>query len=77
MIVLENSNNGKTPVPHGGRKVNDWETLRPYVEKGAPPFKNNISDEKGEGKAIIDPNWGFGYQAELSGNNSTFSPDEE
>ena len=77
MIILKDSNNGKTPVPHGGRKVNDWETLRPYVENGTPPVKENISDEEGGESMKIDPKWGFGYQAELSGNNSTFSPDEE
>ena len=37
----------------------------------------DISDKNSEGKAVIDPNWGFGYQAELSGNNSTFSPEEK
>lgn len=64
----------KTPIPHHGKKVNDWETLRPYVEMSAPPLKDNIS---GENSTKIDPQWGFGYQAELSGNNSTFSPDEK
>ena len=63
------------PVPHNGRKVNDWETLRPYVEMAAPPRGDNISDKAGSEK--IDPKWGFGYQAELSGNNSTFSLDEK
>ena len=63
----------KTPIPHHGRKVNDWETLRPYVEMAAPPLKDNISEGNSQ---KIDPKWGFGYQAELSGNNSTFSPDE-
>lgn len=66
----------KTPIPHHGRKVNDWETLRPYVEMAAPPLRDNIAGE-GEASAKIDPKWGFGYQAELSGNNSTFSPDEK
>lgn len=64
----------KTPIPHNGKKVNDWETLRPYVEMAAPPLRDNISEG---GTAKIDPKWGFGYQAELSGNNSTFSPDEK
>ena len=58
------------PMPHNGKRVNDWETLRPYVEMAAPPKEN-------EGGAKIDPKWGFGYQAELSGNNSTFSPEDK
>ena len=62
-------------MPHNGKKVNDWETLRPYVEMAAPPLRDdNISEGR---NAKIDPKWGFGYQAELSGNNSTFSPEEE
>ncbi len=72
---MEKSNNYKPPMPHNGKKVNDWETLRPYVEMAAPPYRDNIADEGGN--MTIDPKWGFGYQAELSGNNSTFSPDEE
>ncbi len=64
--------NRKMPLPHNGRRVNDMETLRPYIENALPPLENNDGDgEK------IDPKWGFGYQAELSGNNSTFSPNEE
>lgn len=70
---MENSDK-KTPVPHNGKKVNDWETLRPYVEKAAPPESRIPGRNAKSGK--IDPQWGFGYQAELSGNNSTFSPDE-
>jgi hypothetical protein len=66
----------KTPIPHHGKKVNDWETLRPYVEMAAPPLRDNIAGE-GETNAKIDPKWGFGYQAELSGNNSTFSPEDK
>lgn len=73
---MDNSQNKKTPIPHHGRKVNDWETLRPYVEEGAPPLDNNISG-KGAENIKIDPKWGFGYSAELSGNNSTFDPKEE
>ncbi|MBR3952479.1 MAG: hypothetical protein IKJ82_02545 [Oscillospiraceae bacterium] len=72
---MNSSKGHKMPVPHNGKKVNDWETLRPYVEMSAPPKEDNISERNGE--AIIDPKWGFGYQAEFSGNNSTFSPDEE
>ncbi len=72
---MDNSKGHKMPVPHNGEKVNDWETLRPYVEMAAPPMQENIADENSGMK--IDPKWGFGYQAELSGNNSTFSPDEE
>ena len=72
---MSNSKKYKPPIPHNGKKVNDWETLRPYVEMAAPPLRDdNISEGK---SAKIDPKWGFGYQAELSGNNSTFSPEEE
>lgn len=62
------------PIPHNGKKVNDWETLRPYVEMAAPPERDNMA---GKDNVKIDPKWGFGYQAELSGNNTTFSPDEK
>ena len=72
---MSKSKKYKPPMPHNGKKVNDWETLRPYVEMAAPPRVDNISD-KTEESVKIDPKWGFGYQAELSGNNSTFSPDE-
>ena len=72
---MDSSKEHKMPVPHNGKKVNDWETLRPYVEMSAPPRGDNISDAENSMK--MDPKWGFGYQAELSGNNSTFSPDEE
>ena len=72
---MDSSKEHKMPVPHNGKKVNDWETLRPYVEMSAPPRGDNMSDA--ENGMEIDPKWGFGYQAELSGNNSTFSPDEE
>lgn len=72
---MDSSKGHKMPVPHNGTKVNDWETLRPYVEMSAPPRGGNISEAESGMK--IDPKWGFGYQAELSGNNSTFSPDEE
>ena len=71
---MDGSKGHKMPVPHNGTKVNDWETLRPYVEMSAPPRQDNISGEGGELNAS---GWGFGYQAELSGNNSTFSPKEE
>ena len=60
-------------MPHNGKRVNDWETLRPYVERNGTSLLKNIT-EKG---TKIDPKWGFGYQAELSGNNTTFSPDEK
>ncbi len=32
---MDNSKNPK--MPHGGVKVNDWETLKPYVEDAKPP----------------------------------------
>lgn len=73
---MNNSKKSKVPIPHNGKKVNDWETLRPYVEMAAPPLRDNIS-ENGEESQKIDPKWGFGYQAELSGNNSTFSPESK
>ena len=66
-------NEKKQPLPHNGKKVNDWETLRPYVEMAKPP---EIGEDKKD-KVKIEPKWGFGYQAEVSGNNSTFSPDEK
>ena len=69
---MYNSRKQKTPIPHNGKKVNDWETLRPYVEMAAPPRQDNLSESM-----KIDPNWGFGYQAEVSGNNSTNGPGEE
>ena len=72
---MNNSQKSKVPVPHHGRRVNNWETLRPYVEMAAPPKQDNIAD--GGENAKIDPKWGFGYQAELSENNSTFSPEEK
>ena len=74
VIKMKNSKKYKPPIPHNGKKVNDWETLRPYVEMAAPPRGENF---EGKGSMKIDPQWGFGYQAELSGNNSTFSPKEK
>lgn len=66
---MYNSKKKKTPVPHNGKRVNDWETLRPYVEMSAPAREKSASEG-----IKIDPQWGFGYQAELSGNNSTTNP---
>ncbi len=73
---MNNSKGYKAPMPHNGKKVNDWETLRPYVEMAAPPLQETISSKMEEVNKI-EPKWGFGYQAEVSGNNSTNSPDEK
>ncbi len=72
---MSKSKKYKPPMPHNGKKVNDWETLRPYVEMAAPPLRDNIAD-KGAESTKIDPKWRSGYQAELSANNSTFSPEK-
>lgn len=69
---MYNSKKQKTPIPHNGKKVNDWETLRPYVETSTSPKDESVGRNAEKGK--IDPMWGFGYQAELSGNNSTTNP---
>lgn len=72
---MNKKENKQMPLPHNGRRVNNIEILRPYIEtEVSVPKENKLDGEKGE---KIEPKWGFGYQAELSGNNSTFSPDEE
>lgn len=73
---MDKKNESKIPMPHNGKKVNDWKTLRPYVEEAAPPLAENISS-KMEESTKIDPKWGFGYQAEVSGANSTNDPKEK
>ncbi|MBE6882215.1 MAG: hypothetical protein IJD62_06990 [Oscillospiraceae bacterium] len=73
---MNNSKGYKPPIPHNGKKVNDWETLRPYVEMAAPPLTETIAS-KTEEIAKINPKWGFGYQAEVSGANSTNDPNKQ
>ena len=48
-------------MPKNGRKVNDWETLRPYVEEGKPPedvYLHNIPS--GGAGFFSEPDIGFG-----------------
>ena len=73
---MNNSKGHKMPIPHNGKKVNDWQTLRPYVEMAAPPSAETISSKMEEVNKI-EPKWCFGYQAEVSGANSTNDPKEK
>lgn len=50
---MNNSNNQKTPIPHNGKKVNDWNTLRPYVEAAQPPSDVYIEGLSGHGGDFI------------------------
>ena len=56
VIFMDDSQNREQPMPKNGKKVNDWETLRPYVEEAAPPsnvYLENLSDSGTE----FGPNW--------------------
>ena len=55
----------KQPMPKNGQKVNDWETLRPYVEEAAPPTAEDIAESISGKTAKLNPKWGFGYSAEI------------
>ena len=47
-------------MPKNGRKVNDWETLRPYVEKAAPPKNVYLHDVPSGGAGFFsEPNGGY------------------
>lgn len=59
---MNNKNEQKTPIPHNGKKVNDWETLRPYVEEAAPPSDAYIEGLSNRG-AAFGPEWDKGYNA--------------
>ncbi len=62
---MENSKEHKPLMPKNGRKVNDWETLRPYVEKAAPPkdvYLENIPS--GGARFFSEPNTGYNKTGE-------------
>ena len=52
-------------MPKNGRKVNDWETLRPYVEEAAPPKDVYLHDVPSGGAGFFsEPNSGFNKTGE-------------
>lgn len=51
---MKNSENSKTPMLKNGKKVNDWETLRPYVEAAKPPENVYIDNIDNGCAAFVD-----------------------